>query len=135
MSAGGNCNGIVRRAPSTRRFMRWRVLERRAAFFDTTTAYPIAFSGTTATKFGDESRRPAASAVGNVARGIRSRRGNTVLGGKIFTTDAAAALHDLAARGGRTTRKEPVGLRALAFLRLIRSFGHTEGRIRLYTRY
>ena len=135
MSAGGSENGIVRRAPSTRRFMRWRVLERRDVFFGTITAYPLVFSGTMAEKFGDESRRPAASAAGNVARGIRSRRGNTVLGGKIFTADAAAASHDLAARSGRTARKEPVGLRAFTLFRLIRSFGHTERRIRLYTRY
>lgn len=66
------------KAPSTRRFMRCLVTERRAVFFDTTTAYPVVFFGIIALKFGDEMRLPAFKADENSVRGSRFRRGNTI---------------------------------------------------------
>src|SRR3989344_3955014 len=69
----------VRSAESTLRLMRWRVTESRATFLGTTTAYPRASVETTAEKLGEESRRPFLIAAGNINRGSRSRRENTVI--------------------------------------------------------
>ncbi len=69
--------GRVRRASSTRRFMRCRVTESRATFFDTTTAYPRPSFEARAVKFADENLLPSESSVGNASRASRSLRGNT----------------------------------------------------------
>lgn len=72
INAGGS--GVVRRASSTRRFMRCLVTERRATFLDTTTAYPFAPLGRMMVKCADEIRRPVGEARERAARESRSRR-------------------------------------------------------------
>jgi hypothetical protein len=67
----------ARSAASTRRFIKCLVTESRATFFDTTTAYPFDSFGEMALKLGEENRRPIEDVPENVARGSRSRCGNT----------------------------------------------------------
>ena len=67
----------MRSASSTRRFIRCRVIESRATFFDTTTAYPLPSFEARAVKFADENLLPPESSMGNAARASRSLRGNT----------------------------------------------------------
>lgn len=125
MRAGGS--GKVRSAARTRRLIWWRVTERRATFFDTTTAYPRTPAGITTEKWGEESRRPALRAEENIARGRRSRRENTLFrlrDRQVLAADAAAALDNLAPRCGFRAREESVGLRALPLLWLIGHFCH-----------
>lgn len=71
--------GVERSAASTRRLIRCRALDKRAVFFDTMTAYPLASLGRTAVKCADESLLPLESAAGNKARGNLFRRGNTMV--------------------------------------------------------
>lgn len=77
MTEGGRGVGSVRSASRTRRFMRFRVTERRAVFLETMTAYPAVPLGRTMARCGEETRRPRGSMDGNVAREIRLWRGNT----------------------------------------------------------
>lgn len=77
MADAGRGGGSRLRVSSTRRFMRCLVVERRATFLDTMTAYPLIFFGRIAVKFGDETRRPLLRADGNATRGSRFLRGNT----------------------------------------------------------
>lgn len=75
MTAGGR--DMVRSAPSIRRFMRCRATERRATFFDTTTAYPFVVSGKTAVRWGEEYRLPNSDTGGKITRESLCCRGNT----------------------------------------------------------
>jgi len=84
----------VRRASSTRRFIRCRVTERRATFLGTTTAYPLALFENTAEKCMEEKRRPE-RILGNNARERRFLIGNTEkLDSEFGATDTSSLLDD-----------------------------------------
>ena len=74
--------------------MRWRVIESRATFLGTTTAYPVAFFANTAEKCVDEMRRPERT-LGNDARESRFLLGNTGgLDSELGTTNTTPLLDD-----------------------------------------
>jgi len=80
MSAWGAVTPSLMRllsAAKIRRLTWCLVVERRATFFETTTAYPVIDSGETARKCLEETLRLLVGRVGKEVRAIRSRRGNT----------------------------------------------------------
>jgi len=124
-SAAGR--GSVRKDSVTRRFIRCLVTERRAVFLDTITACPLASFGRTAVKCADDNLRPSLSAEGNITRESRFFCGNTIddiSDRKSLAAGSTASQYNLTASNSRIAREKPVRYSTLAFLWLIRSFGH-----------
>ncbi len=79
MTDVGVGDGSLRRASSTRRFIRCLVTESLATFLDTITAYPTVFFVIIALKFAEDTLRPLFITNGKSVRESLFRRVNTVV--------------------------------------------------------